>query len=82
MQADEDDDDADDAGDDEIDFLSIVEAIAAHYETTHGEVVNWGWPLFCVKWARTIRVAAKRRREREAREREREYERLRQHLPG
>ena len=76
-------DDAGEAGDDEgdergeIDLLGICEGIAAHYETTHSEVVGWPWRLFCVKWARTVRAAAKRERERKAREAERENERLR-----
>ena len=61
--------------------MGIVEGVAAHYETTHSEVVGWPWRLFCHKWARTVTAAARRERERRARDLDRDTERLRAALP-
>lgn len=48
-------------------MLSIVEAMAAHWEgETHASILAWSWSLFCTKWARLYeQLVAKRKVERE-----------------
>lgn len=62
----------DEDGDEELedpdtpDVMSIVEAMAAHWESeTHESIMSWSWPLFCTKWARLYEQSvAKRKYER------------------
>jgi len=41
------------------------------YHEHYDALLAWPWKLFCARWARALRIGARRRRERERREEER-----------
>lgn len=32
--------------------------MGTHFHEHQADIVAWGWPLFCAKWARMIKAAA------------------------
>jgi hypothetical protein len=60
-------DDADDEGEDDgdgtLDLLEVVNNLCARYSESYEQVMRWTWKVFCGRWGKAIRAAARERAE-------------------